>query len=110
MLIGEEPRPMIEMITIRRVTVYAAASLEQNLIPHFLSLGATGYTVTPCRGKGEHKVLDDPMVSTSHVRIELIVQPPVADKIMMFLHADYLKSQAVAACVEDVRVPADERY
>ncbi|MFO0954065.1 MAG: hypothetical protein U0835_23500 [Isosphaeraceae bacterium] len=101
---------MIELVTIRRVTVYATAALEQNLISHFLSLGANGYSVTPCRGKGEHAVLSDPMTPSSQVRIELIVQPAVADKILMYLQADYLRNQAVAACVEDVRVAATERF
>jgi len=44
---------MIEMITIRGHRLRRPpAGLSRNLITHFLSLGATGYTVTPCRGKG----------------------------------------------------------
>jgi hypothetical protein len=105
---------MIEMVTIRRVTVYADATLEPRLVPHFLSLGATGYTVTPCRGRGEHGEHSAPMAplssTSSHVRIELIVQPDVALKIMVFLQANHLKSQSVAACMEDVQVVSTEHF
>jgi hypothetical protein len=105
---------MLELVTIRRVTVYADYGLEANLIPHFLSLGANGYTITPCRGKGEHGEHSAPIAplssTTSHVRIELIVQPDVALKIMMFLQANYLKSRSVAACIEEVQVAKGERF
>ena len=76
---------MIEYTTIRRVTVYAAARMEEELVAHFLKMGSTGYTVTECRGKGEHPVVDDPLgPNTSHVRIELLVTPQVADAIMAY--------------------------
>jgi hypothetical protein len=101
---------MLEMQSIKRVTVYATKALEDNLLGHFLSLGSTGYTVTECRGKGDKAVLDDPMCSATHVRIEVLVQPHVAEKIMKFLDLHHLRSQAVAACVEDVQVPKADHY
>ena len=102
---------MIEYTTIRRVTVYAAARMEEELNAKFLKLGSTGYTVTECRGKGEHPVVDDPLgPSSSHVRIELLVRPEVADKIMEYLISYHLKNPSIAACVDSVDVPKGERY
>ena len=43
---------MIELQTIRRVTIYADGALEESLIEQFLALGSTGYTVVECRGNG----------------------------------------------------------
>lgn len=101
---------MLELKSIRRVTIYATGALEEPLVTHFLALGSTGYTVTECRGKGEHRVVDDPLGPPPFIRIEVLVQPAVAEKIMTFLQAHHLKNQAVAACVETVEVIATEHF
>ena len=95
---------MIELQTVRRVTVYTEAALEAGLLGHFAALGARGYTVTPCRGQGSHGVMNDLFTGVTHSRIELLVQPDVADKILMFLEAEHLKMKAITACMEDVKV------
>jgi hypothetical protein len=101
---------MIEMKTVRRVTVYADGDLESTLVEHFLSLGSNGYTVIPCRGKGQHGVIEDPFGSPSHVRIELLVQPAAAQKIVAYLQSGQFNRHAVAVCVEHVEVPATEQF
>ena len=95
---------MIELQTVRRVTIYTEASLEAGLLEHFAALGARGYTVSPCRGRGSHGVMVDPFTNLTHSRIELLVQPDVADKILMYLEAEHLKMKAITACMEDVKV------
>ena len=107
---GEAHVPMLTLKTIRRVTVYSSKALEDTLVSRCLSLGANGYTITDCRGHGTHPVPEDPMTNSTHVRMELLVQPDVADKILIFLQSDHLRSHAVAACVEDVQVPSTEGY
>lgn len=101
---------MSELKTIRRVTVYADGALESILLKQFLAMGSTGYTVTTCRGKGEHDTVDDPFATVTRVRIELLVQPEVAEKILHFVDGAALKSHPVAACMETVQVVASERY
>lgn len=101
---------MSDLQTIRRVTVYADAVLEPTLIETFLKLGSTGYTVVSCRGKGEHATISDPFAATTQVRIELLVQPAVAEKILAHLQSGQFTSRAVAACVETVQVAAGERF
>jgi hypothetical protein len=101
---------MSELQTIRRITVYADASLEQFLIEQFLKLGAKGYSVIECRGKGKHEIIEDPYTGISRVRIETLVQPAVAEKIMHYLARDEFKRRAVAACVESVEAPGAEHF
>jgi hypothetical protein len=101
---------MLEMKPIRRITIYASGALEHELITQSLALGSTGYTVTECRGKGEHRVVEDPLGPPNFVRIELLVQPAVAEKIMGYLQVNHLQSQAVAACVETVEVVKTEKF
>lgn len=96
--------------TIRRVTVYADAALERELIDAFMQLGSNGYSITECRGKGEHELVEDPFLGLSRIRIELIVQPAVAEKIIQHLSIDAYRSYALAACMETVQVAANERF
>jgi hypothetical protein len=101
---------MIELKTISRVTVYADGALEAVLLKQFLQMGATGYTISPCRGKGEHDTVDDPFATVARVRIELLVQPAVAEKILKLVDSPHYKSHPLAACMDTVQVVAGERY
>jgi hypothetical protein len=101
---------MAEMQTIRRITVYADQALEKPLLSHFLSLGSKGYTLTEARGLGEHHTIEDPFSRSTHIRIELLVQVAVADKIMEYLSQPGFARQPVAACVEPVQVLNPEHF
>jgi hypothetical protein len=92
------------------VSPYADAVLESILIEQALNLGAKGYSATNCRGKGKHEVLEDPLTGISRVRLEFIVRPEVADKIMDYLTLPEFRRRAVAACVEVVQVPASDEF
>ena len=101
---------MAVLETIRRITVYAGAELESNLLSRVKALGAKGYTLTECRGLGEHATLDDPLARSTHIRIELLVQPAVADAIMEYLSQLHVQHRPVAACVESVQVTDPKHF
>jgi hypothetical protein len=100
----------VAMQTIRRVTVYADSTLQGRLIETFMGLGSTGYTVLDCRGKGEHEIVEDPFGGFSRVRIELLVQPAVAERIIEHVTSKTYQGHALAACVETVEVAATEHF
>lgn len=52
------------------------------LLNEFRSMGSNGSTVVTCRGKGEHDTVVDPFAAVTQVRIKLLVQPEVAEKIL----------------------------
>ena len=101
---------MSTLQSIRRVTIYAAQALEANLIEQILKLGSKGYTITEARGLGEHAALDDPFARSAQIRIELLVQPQVAAKIMEYVLGMSNHHLAVVACVEDVEVCSPEHF
>lgn len=101
---------MVEMKTIRRVTVVAEAALEGELLRNFLRLGARGYTVLPCRGKGRHEIVSDPYTGISTIRFELLVTDKTADDIIQYLHGSKFRHHALVVCVEHVEVFADEVF
>jgi hypothetical protein len=97
---------MKELKSIRRITVYADGMLEQTILNVCLKLGAHGYTVLNCRGgKGEHGLVEDVLGDTpQRVRIEFLVEPEVADKIMSLLSGEHFIHRPVLACLETVWV------
>jgi Nitrogen regulatory protein P-II len=109
-LLPREHYVMSELQTIRRVTVYADGVLESILVEQAMKLGSKGYTVMNCRGKGKHEILDDPLTGVSSVRIEFLVRPEVADKIMQYIDLPQFRLRAVAASMETVQVPASEEF
>ena len=101
---------MSQLQSIRRVTIYSAGGDEAALIDEMLHLGAKGYTVMECRGHGVHGVVDDPLRSSSQHKIEFLVRPEVAAKIMDHLHDHHLKHEAVTATLETVEASTNESF
>jgi hypothetical protein len=101
---------MSKLISLPRVTVVVDARLEDMLVKQFVKLGAKGYTCVDCRGGGEHEVVQDVFAASTRVRIETIVQAPVAEAIMKYLHQPQFDHYALCACVETVQVAAGDKF
>jgi hypothetical protein len=101
---------MNHLVSIRRVTVIADVVLETTLLESFARLGAKGWTIVDCRGKGHHTVIPDPYTGAALIRIELLVQIPVADAIFEYLHREVFTNYACAACIETVDVAPGDRF
>ena len=101
---------MTAMMTIRRISIYADANLEKFMLEQCLTLGARGYSVLSCRGKGMHESLDDPFAGANRVKIEVLANATTAEKILAYLTDGKFKSKAVAVCVESVDVAAYEEF
>jgi hypothetical protein len=102
---------MTKLVSIRRVTVVADVILEPTLLEEFAKLGARGYTSVGCHGKGRHAAVNslDPFTAAL-VRMELLVQPDVADKIIDYLHREIFANYACTACVETVEVASSHKF
>ena len=101
---------MKNLVSIYRVTVVTESELEQPIVDQFAKLGAKGYTSTYCRGRGEHEIFEDPLRATGRIRIELIVQPQVAEKIMDFLHGPQFAARPLAVCLDQVLVSPHDQF
>jgi hypothetical protein len=97
---------MSDLITVRRITVVTHNRLEETLVNQFAQFGAKGYNAMDCRGRGEHELLQDVFAGATRVRIEVIVQPDVADKILTFLAEPQFAHQPMMVSVETLEVPA----
>lgn len=98
---------MLKLKRIRKVVVVVETSLEQLMLAEFAKLGAKGYTVVHCIGKGRHAVIDEPFMGHSQARIETLCGQETADKIMKFCLQPRFEHYPVTAYMEEVEV--DER-
>ena len=91
------------------VTIIAEPVLEQKITHDLRQLGATGFTVVEGRGEGS-RGLHAAEVPGTDVRIETIVPPEVADRIVTHLAAHYFGNYEVIAYLSDVAVVRGDKY
>lgn len=92
------------LATLRRLTVVADTSLEQQIKDEFARCGATGYTSLSCSGAGRRQLENGEPESNDLVRIEVIAPGDICDAMLKFLRRDILPEYHVTACVERVEV------
>lgn len=95
--------------TLKLVTIISDRLLATDVVSEICELGARGYTITEAQGQGERgiKPLD---WEGANSRIEAVVSPEVADKIIEHLAEKYFKHHGLIAFVQDVEVVRGERY
>ncbi len=97
------------LVTLKLVTIIAEGFLEEKLVRDIKKLGATGYTITPARGEGSRGVRASEWEG-SNIRLETVVSPAVAERILSHLAETYFANYAVIAYVENVEVVRGEKY
>ena len=90
--------------TRKLVTVVTEAALEATLCAQLRELGAGGYTVTDARGSGSRGVRDAGWTNSGNVRIEVVCESRVADRIATHLRDHYYDDYAMILFTADVEV------
>ncbi len=78
---------MFETRNVRRVVVIVDSSLKDLLLEKFIELGARGYNVVDCEGRGTHAITGEPFSSSELVRIEILASVDVGAAILNYIHA-----------------------
>lgn len=97
------------LVARKLVTIVAEGFLEERLVRDIKKLGAKGYTITAARGEGSRGVRASEWEG-GNIRLETVVSPLVAEKILGHLAEVYFASYAVIAFVEDVEVVRGDKY
>jgi MFS superfamily sulfate permease-like transporter len=100
----------LSMNRLRRVTVVAEEALEPELTARFVQLGASGFTVIPCRGAGRTVLATGGEAGNSQVRIETVVPLPVANQILDFLYDEISPHHRITAVLETVEVLRVDKF
>jgi nitrogen regulatory protein P-II 2 len=101
--------PSLKLHTLRLVTIVAETVLRDRITGRLLELGATGFTVTPSNGRGSRGIRSGD-VPGEGVRIEAVVSPDVAVRILEEVSVQYFPAYAVIAWVAEVQVVRGGKY
>jgi nitrogen regulatory protein PII len=99
----------MKTVPLRKVTIVAEALLESRLLGDVRDCGARGFTLTEVRGEGSRGVRASEWEGRN-VRIETLVAPDVADRILAHVAEVYFPRFAVVAWVEVVEVVRGDKY
>lgn len=94
---------------MKLVTIVVEPVLEPRITAALKSLGATGYTVTEARGTGSRGTRMGEVPGEGR-RIEAVVSPPAAERILQYIADHYFADFAIIAFVTDVEVLRGEKY
>lgn len=97
------------LVARKLVTIIAEGFLEERLVRDIKKLGAKGYTITAARGEGSRGVRASEWEG-GNIRLETVVSPLVAEKILGHLAEAYFANYAVIAFVENVEVVRGDKY
>jgi nitrogen regulatory protein P-II 2 len=99
----------MQLVTFRLVTIIAEALLEDRLVRTIQELGATGYSIGTVRGEGSRGVHASEWEG-SNIKIEVIVNPELADRILQHVAESYFDHWAVIAYVQPVDVLRSNKF
>lgn len=94
----------------RLITIITEAILEVELCECLEELGANGYTVTNARGSGHRGIRDAGWSSSSNVRVEVVCNDEVAQRIVQHLREHYYDNYAMILFESDVRVLRPDKF
>lgn len=94
---------------MKRVTVVAEALVADRIEEDLMRLGASGYTTTEADGRGSRGVRASDWEG-KNIKIETVVNPVIADRILTCLAEDYFPNFAVIAYAHDVEVVRGDKY
>lgn len=96
-------------VTLKLVTIVAERLFRDQVQEELRKLGAKGFTVTDATGKGSRGVGASEWEGRN-VRIETVVAPEVADRIVEHVAERYFEHYAVIVWVQSVEVVRGEKY
>jgi nitrogen regulatory protein PII len=96
-------------VTLKLVTIVAERLFREKVQEELRKLGAKGFTVTDAVGQGSRGVRASEWEGRN-VRIETVVPPEVADRIVEHVAERYFEHYAVIVWVQSVDVVRGDKY
>lgn len=92
------------------IVLIGEAALEKLWVRDVRALGAQGYTVTDVRGSGSHGARDADWEGDRSIRMEVICDAAVAEKIAQHVLGTYSVNYPLSVMVGDVAVFRSEKF
>jgi len=100
----------MEQFPRRLLTVVTEAVLERDLVTELESLGVRGYTITEARGKGSRGRRQSDWAQEGNIRIEIVCEPALADRVAARLRERYYDHYAMILFLQDVSVLRPDKF
>ncbi len=100
----------MEQFPRRLLTVVTEAVLERELVAEFDALGVRGYTITDARGKGSRGRRRSDWTQEGNVRIEIVCDPALAERVAARLRERYYDHYAMVLFLQDVSVLRPDKF
>lgn len=100
---------MVHTVELKLVTLIIERVLKDKVLRDLRKLGAKGWTLTNVSGNGSRGVRASEWEG-ENLRVETVVSPAVADKILEHVSAMYFAHYAVIVYMENVQVVRGDKY
>ncbi len=92
------------------LVIIGEAALEKLLVRDIKAFGAHGYTIAEVHGGGLHGTRDADWEGSRSIRMEVICEASVAEKIVEHVFTNYTKNFSLTLFVSDVGVVRNEKF
>ena len=92
------------------LTVICEAALEKKLVADLDHLGAPGWTLSEARGRGSRGVRSAEWDTESNIRLEVICNRDLAERIAEHLQVRYYDNFAMVSYLAEVEVLRPEKF
>lgn len=99
--------------TVKCVVIITESTIKSEVLDFITELGAKGYTIDTVSGRGERGIRDDYAVLGDYLRnvkIEAIVAPEIAEKIISGVIEKFFGNYAGIAYMYDVQVMREKKF
>ena len=92
------------------VVLVCEEALEAIIAPDLLAAGAKGYTVCEARGRGARSVQDARWLLSSNVRMEILCQEDVAQRLVEMIVTKYSDNFGLVVYMLDVETRRSDKF
>lgn len=100
---------IMKTVPLCLLTVIAESVLKKRLIHDVREAGARGYTIIDVEGEGTRQRRVGEILG-ANIRLETIVSPEVAERLLHVISSEYFERYAVIAYLSTVSVIRGEKY
>jgi len=99
----------VHTVALKLVTVITERLLRDRIVDELRKCGAKGFTVSDVSGEGSRGVRASEWEG-QNLRIESVVSPDVADRVVERIADDFFENYAVIVYLQDVEVVRGDKY
>ncbi len=98
------------LVRIRRITIVTETQKADEIIGQLVRLGASGYTITDCRGSGRSSLSEGSGPRGSFVRIEMLVAAEKFESMLSCISKQLRAEVPITVCADTVEVIRGDHF